>query len=160
MKVKNKLQKIIIEKQLAIQKLENANNKLVDFQNSMIEKNKEIEMLEKSLKNSNESKNIHSSVSQKQLEEASLLTDKHWREFTQLFEEVHAGFFNRLKEKYPILTASEVRFMALSRLQLGNKEMALMLGIGTSAIRQIKSRLHKKIETPDSVSIQELALAI
>ena len=35
-----------------------------------------------------------------------------------------------------------------------------MLGIGTLASRQIKNRLHKKIESTDGITLQELALII
>lgn len=157
LKTKNKEQEIIIEKQEALQKLESATKRLEDFRKSILMKNKIIESLKKNRTTAEGNSNSSPSISQQQLEETALLTDKDWREYAQLFEQVHTGFFDRLKERHPNLTASEIRFMALSRLQLGNKEMALVLGVGTPAIRQIKSRLHKKIGSLEDTTIQDLA---
>src|SRR5205085_12283299 len=90
------------------------------------------------------------------LQNSVLLTDEHWRNFSRLFEKVHRGFFQRLKEKLPGLSPAETRFTALIKLQLSNKEMANMLGVGTEAMRQIRSRLKKKLNSEAEEGIEEL----
>ncbi len=90
------------------------------------------------------------------LQNSVLLTDENWRDFTHLFEKVNEGFFQRLKEKLPGLSPAETRFAALVKLQLSNKEMASMLGVGTEAIRQIRSRLKKKLNPEAKERIEEL----
>ncbi len=158
---KNKELLIVSEKQLALQKLEAATTRLQDFKQSILKKNITIEQLERSLVNVHKKKNKEEdSNTLAQLEKAAILTEKDWREFSFLFEQVHIDFFKRLKIKYPHLTSSETKLLTLSRLQLDNKEMALMLGVGTSAIRQVKSRFRKKYNLEEGNSIQKLAKTI
>jgi DNA-binding CsgD family transcriptional regulator len=95
-----------------------------------------------------------------QLQQSTILTDHDWEYFRRLFEKVHAGFLTRLKEKVPGLTPAETRFIALSKLDLSNKEMAAMLGIGTDTIRQHRSRLKKKLHLHDEHGIDELVAEI
>lgn len=78
------------------------------------------------------------------LENKVILTDKDWREFSGLFEQVHPGFMTRLTEKLPGITAAETRFMVLSRLNLSVKEKAAILGVSQEAIRQMRYRIRKK----------------
>lgn len=92
-----------------------------------------------------------------QLQEATILTEEEWKRFKALFEKVHGGFLNRLREKLPDLSPAEIRFMALSKLKLSNKEMAGILGITTDAVRMNRYRLRKKLNLPDKVDIEELA---
>ena len=91
---------------------------------------------------------------------STILTDDEWEYFRQLFEKVHAGYLQRLKEKFPGLTPAETRFMALSKLNLSSKEMAGTLGVGTDAIRQYRSRLRKKLNLTEEDNLQELINAV
>jgi len=95
-----------------------------------------------------------------QLRHSVLLTDESWETFSDLFERVHRGFFHRLKEKYPGLSPAEIRFVALSKLHYSNKEMAAMLGVGTDAIRQHRSRLRRKLHLPDEASLDEVVAGV
>jgi DNA-binding CsgD family transcriptional regulator len=92
--------------------------------------------------------------------ESSLLTDNDWRKFIIVFEKVHTGFFDRVNEKWTELTPSEIRLLALSRLEIDNKKMALMLGVGPDAIRQVKSRLRKKLTQNKAESFEALISSI
>ena len=74
-----------------------------------------------------------------------ILTDDDWIRFRRLFEKAHHGFLDRLKKHYPDLTQGEIRFLALTRLSLTPKEMASLLGVGTGAVRTMKSRILKKL---------------
>jgi DNA-binding CsgD family transcriptional regulator len=95
-----------------------------------------------------------------QLQQSTILTDADWEYFRRLFEKVHTGFFSRLKEKIPGLTPAETRFIALSKLDLTAKEMAAMLGIGTDAIRQYRSRLKKKLHLEGEHGIAEMVAEV
>lgn len=94
------------------------------------------------------------------LTKAVILTEKDWREFRHLFEKVHHGFFERLEQKMPNLTESETRLLTLYRLELSNKEMASMLGVGTSAVRSLKSRMKPKLNLEKDQTIEQLVHAI
>ncbi len=171
LKAKNREQLIHAQKLQAEKSLEQAVVRLEDFQKSIHDKNKMIERFKKELDKANKEMINHSGESGnlsleakkviiEQLQEAAILTDKDWREFVELFEMVHSGFFERLKEKYPDLTTSETRLLALSRLNLGNKEMAIMLGVGTGAIRQNKLRIRKKTGMDQFADIESFVSSI
>ncbi|MEO0896495.1 MAG: tetratricopeptide repeat protein [Bacteroidota bacterium] len=72
--------------------------------------------------------------------------DKDWQKFNQIFEQVHPAFYRRLHEKYPDLTASEIRLCALLRLNLDSKDMATILGISQDSLRVARYRLRKKMD--------------
>jgi len=74
-----------------------------------------------------------------------LLTEHDWLSFKDDFEKLHPGFFGRLKTFAPGVTPAEARLTALMRLNLGNKEMAVMQGISDGAVRVTKSRLRARL---------------
>lgn len=93
---------------------------------------------------SSEHKNWHS-----QLTQASILTEEHWRDFKYKFENVHADFFNRLQYHIPTVTEAEKRFMALTKLEMSNNEIASMLGISPESVTKTRYRLRKKVGEED-----------
>jgi hypothetical protein len=84
-----------------------------------------------------------------------------WKEFEQRFQEVHAGFYERLMSKYPDLTSNERRLCAFLRLDMSTKEISNLTGQSIKAITQARFRLRTKldIENPDS-SLFEVLLQI
>jgi|SRR6185503_12896068 len=130
--------------------LEDATRQLNDFAKNIAEKNEMIGLLEQ------QSDGHHNDAVWK-LQQSTILTDADWAYFKGLFEKVHSGYLQRLKEKLPGLTPAEVRFMALSKLGLNSREMAAMLGVGTEAIRQYRSRLRKKFSLNEDASLEEFA---
>jgi DNA-binding CsgD family transcriptional regulator len=133
------------------EQIASATKQLNDFARHISEKNALIEVLEH--------RNENADVIQ-QLQKSTILTDNDWTYFRDLFEKVHMGFFTRLKEKLPGLTPAEIRFLALTRLGLSNKEMAAMLGIGTDAVRKNKSRIRKKLNIAEDDNLEELVMQI
>jgi tetratricopeptide (TPR) repeat protein len=94
------------------------------------------------------------------LEDSIILTDKNWRDFSETFESVHPGFFQRLGEKFPGLTPAEIRFMVLTRLQFSVKEMAAVLGVSGEAIRQMRYRIKKKLHCLKDDNLGDLMLTV
>jgi tetratricopeptide (TPR) repeat protein len=84
-----------------------------------------------------------------------------WKEFEQRFQEVHAGFYERLMAKYPDLTSNERRLCAFLRLDMSTKEISNLTGQSVKAITQARFRLRAKlgIENPDN-SLFEVLLQI
>ena len=168
-KNKSRHQQLIAQKQLAENELQASTQQLNAFTQSIREKNVFIEKISGEMERVNAELNVAKNErndlaspsetdnhSLQLLQNSVLLTDEDWRNFTHLFEKVHAGFFQRLKQKLPGLSPAETRFAALIKLQLSNKEMASMLGVGTEAIRQIRSRLKKKLHSEPGEGIEEL----
>lgn len=75
--------------------------------------------------------------------------DAEWDKFRLHFEQVHPGFFEKLKEKHPNLTNNELRLYAYFHINLSTKEIATLLNIEAASVRQAKARLNKKLKISD-----------
>jgi DNA-binding CsgD family transcriptional regulator len=136
----------------ARKELDDAAKQLNDFTRNIFEKNALIKLLEQQSNPNDEAL--------WQLQQSTILTDADWAYFKGLFERAHNGYLYRLNEKLPELTPAEIRYMVLSKLNLSAREMAAMLGVGTDAIRQCRSRLRKKLDLGTDDSLEEVALQI
>ena len=146
-----------LEKKLALEELEHSRQELHSFTNTLKEKNDlietfraEIEKLQRTDQSAERIDHLN------QLLNTSILTEDDWKHFRQLFDKVYPGFFIRLKEKMPDLSPADTRLMALTKLQLSQKEMAAMLGVGYDAIRKARQRLRQKISLPEEGSLDEV----
>lgn len=164
LKQKNKQQKLVLEKMVAEQELTTAKEQMQTFTKSIQEKNdliaKAYEEIERVNTTNSDKSNEQAIASQhsslRVLQESVILTENDWRNFTELFEKVYSGFLSRLKDKLPALSAAEIRFLCLVRIQLNNKEMASMSGVSTDAIRQMRSRLKRKLNLTEEESLENL----
>jgi hypothetical protein len=168
-KFKYEKQKLLIRQQLAETELNIAKEQLNSFTKSIIEKNELIDKAKaeisritndfRQLQNKQQAtgtSGVADDGKLKHLYESVILTDFDWDNFTSLFDKVYPEFFIRLKQKFPQLSLSEKKFISLSKLKLDNKEMAAMLGVGTDAIRQNRSRLKKKLNLAEEVFLEEI----
>lgn len=152
------------EKFLAESELLNATVQLKDFTRTMKDKNELIEKFTEeieryqSLPCSNELPNQNETL--QQLQQSTILTEQQWDDFRNMFEKVHAGYLNRLRDKLPGLSPAEIRFVTLSKLKFSNKEMAGVLGISTDAVRMNKHRLKKKLNLTEEDDLDALVDAI
>jgi hypothetical protein len=142
------------EKEMAQQQLEFAEHELINFTRQLKEKNDLLEQLRNEINKENDSDERTSNINQ--LLTATILTEEDWKKFRLLFEKVYPGFFIRLKEKMPDLSATDTRLLALTKLQLPPKDMASMLGVSYDAIKKARQRLRKKINLPEEGGLEEL----
>lgn len=138
----------------AARELALAKEQLNDFKNSLIEKSRRLEILE------SETDSVNNQQDLENLRLKTILTDQEWLKFKELFERVHVGYFTRLKGRFPDLTQGEIRIFALIKLSFTNKDMASTLGVGSGAIRTMKSRLLKKMDLAQDSSIEEIVESI
>lgn len=160
--LQHKRKKLVAEKLLADDKLINAQHRLQLYTENLREKNLMIERIQEQISNGasiQNGENENGDILEK-LYGSVILTDEHWQNFKELFDQVHPNFINSLKEKYPELSEAEQRFMTLSKLGLNNKEKAAMLGIGLSGMRNYKYRIIKKLNLSSDTSITEIANSI
>ncbi len=76
--------------------------------------------------------------------------DRDWEDFKRYFEEVHTGFYKKLKQKHPDLSPNDLKISSLTRLNLNIKETASILGISPESAKTARYRLRKKLNlTPD-----------
>lgn len=113
-----------------------------------------------------ETKNVPSGImaesnsNLQQLQEAKILTDEDWGRFKQLFENVHAGYIQRLEANYPNISEAEKRFILLTKMDVSTKQMTQILGVGDSTIRQVRSRLRRKLNIATVEEMMELIARI
>ena len=133
------------EKELAEQKLLNAQLQLENFTNSFIQQNKAIDELTNSLNQANSDRKMEDALMEiERLQKIRILTDDDWQEFKALYNKAYPGFFQRLSERFPYLTPAESRYAALIKLGLDNKQMAHILAISTDSMRKLKFRFREK----------------
>jgi DNA-binding CsgD family transcriptional regulator len=119
----------------------------MDFTRHLAEKNRLIQRFEET--------NGNNKVLE-ELEHSIILTGKDWGHFRNLFEQVHPGWLHRLAEEIHGISPSEIRMMALAKLNFSNKEMSAALGVTPQAIRVTWHRLRKKLDLPEEETIEEL----
>lgn len=145
-----------LELEKASQELEKAKLRLNRFTERIQEKKKLIYDLKQKLDRSTDAEN----VILLQLQQSTILTEEDWQDFKVLFEQVHAGFLHRLKEKYPSFSPAEIRFISLAKLNFSTKEMAVALGVSPQSIRTNWYRIRKKLNLSEELTVEELTASI
>jgi tetratricopeptide (TPR) repeat protein len=80
----------------------------------------------------------------------NLTNDKMLNEFSIRFQEVHAGFYEKLLKDYPDLTQNELKLCAFLRLNMSTKEIAELTGQELNSIAKARQRLRKKLKISGS----------
>lgn len=79
--------------------------------------------------------------------------DKDWGQFSKHFDSVHSNFLISLKEKYPNLTATELKMSAYLRMNLSSKEIAQLMNISLRGVEVSRYRLRKKLQLPTEINM-------
>jgi len=144
---------LILEKEKVESELDIKNRELTINLISLIKKNEmlsdisdKLVELEKNAK-SMEAKEIITQIS---FEMRNRTDDKMLNEFTQRFQEVHAGFYEKLLKAYPDLTQNELKLCAFLRLNMTTKDVSELTGQQFSTIDQARYRLRKKLGITNS----------
>lgn len=86
--------------------------------------------------------------------------DKQWEQFAMHFDNVHSDFLAALKQKYPTLSANELKLSAYLRMNLSTKEMAQLMNISVRGVEISRYRLRKKLGIPTEVNLFDFLLAV
>ena len=81
--------------------------------------------------------------------------EQDWEHFAFHFDRVHGDFLMLLKEKYPQLTASELKLCAYLRMNLSTKEMAQLMNITVRGVEVSRYRLRKKLQIPTEANLAD-----
>ena len=84
--------------------------------------------------------------------------DDTWEHFAHHFDKVHTDFLVLLKNRYPNLTASELKLCAYLRMNLSSKEIAQLLNISVRGVEIGRYRLRKKLALPKETNLFEFLL--
>jgi tetratricopeptide (TPR) repeat protein len=90
----------------------------------------------------------------------NLQDDKNWENFKNYFDQVHKDFNAKVKQRYPEVTAYELRLMALLKMNLSSKEIANILNISNEGIKKARYRLRKKLNISSEESLSDLIVAL
>lgn len=71
--------------------------------------------------------------------------DQQWKDFTTVFEQLHQSFFDNLKSYCDDLTVNDIRLIALLKMNMSSKDMAVIFGISQDSLRVARYRLRKKL---------------
>ena len=82
----------------------------------------------------------------------------YWEVFRKNFDLVHDNFFRNLRERYPLLTTTDLKFCALLRLNMTTKEMAQFTGLTVRGVEGARHRLRKKLNLAEGANITEFLI--
>jgi hypothetical protein len=116
---------------------------------SISEKNLMLDEFQDELNKQKEKAIFNSDLLLEQLNKAKLLTEEQWDDFRLKFEKIHPEFINRLHQKIPNLTDTEVQMACMTKLNFSKNQMAGVLGISADSITKSRYRLRKKIDQDD-----------
>ncbi|HTB32634.1 MAG TPA: tetratricopeptide repeat protein [Bacteroidia bacterium] len=153
-----------LEKQHMEDELVNAKVMLDEYLRNMADKNELLEQFKidiEELKDTREKETDKERIEKLEyLNKSTILTDEDWNKFKQLYEGVHKDFLRRLKEKMPDLTQAEIRLICLTKLDLGTKQMAGILGVSFETIRKSRYRLRKKLGLSEEDRVDDIIASI
>ncbi len=90
-----------------------------------------------------------------QLRAFNLTQKDQWKAFKTSFLKVYPTFETHIIKKIGEVSAAELRLMMLHKLGLNSKEIALMLLISPTSVKQGKYRLYKKINISSAEELDE-----
>ena len=156
------LQNAQLSKQKLQSELEAKSNQLTNHALHIIQKNKMLKELKTKLNHLRQNnKSLDKPVSQLINKiDYNFNFDKDWKGFNEIFEQVHPEFYHQLNEKFPDLTASEIRLCALLKLNLDSKGIATILGISQDSLRVNRYRLRKKLAMEKGTNLTTFIMAI
>ncbi|RLD82786.1 MAG: hypothetical protein DRJ10_04675 [Bacteroidetes bacterium] len=84
-----------------------------------------------------------------------MVSQNSWQIFTNLFHEVHPNFFQKLKDKHPDLSKTELRFCAYLKIHLSSSQILSVLNVSYEGVRKTRYRIRKKMELNSKDSLED-----
>lgn len=85
--------------------------------------------------------------------DSQISNDADWKIFQENFDRIHGNFFTILKNRYPSLTDSDLRFCSYLCMNMSSKEIASMMNISLKGVEAARYRIRKKIGLPSEISL-------
>jgi len=86
--------------------------------------------------------------------------DSYWNDFDNYFESINGHFYARVKQRYPDISANDLKICALIRLNMNVKEMASVLNISPDSVKTARYRLRKKLQLVTEDNLNSFILAL
>lgn len=79
--------------------------------------------------------------------------DGYWDDFNATFGQIHQSFFEQLHQRFPDLTATDLKLVSLLKMNMDSADMATMLGISQDSLRVARYRLRKKLNMDQGANL-------
>lgn len=90
--------------------------------------------------------------------DSHISSEEDWEIFQHNFDRIHSGFFHILKERYPSLTSTDLRFCAYLCLNMTSKDIAAMMNISLKGVEAARYRIRKKVGLDSSISLTDFLM--
>jgi tetratricopeptide (TPR) repeat protein len=90
--------------------------------------------------------NPKNKIALKDLEKVVFGDGEHWEAVKEVIDALYPGLRESVTYKYPEMDEMERRVFILSRFKLSRMEKAALLGISTSVLDKLRTRVHKIVE--------------
>ena len=146
------------EQQLKDAELQAAKEKMEFFTRTITEKSELLEKLQAEVELHKTSPALQQHL--QEIKQKTILTENDWDEFKTTFEKIYPGFFNRLHTRNKDITTAELRFAALIRLQMNNRQAGAILGISADSARKTRQRLRQRLQISEDSNLEDFVLNI
>lgn len=158
MRLKYRQQLLENQKQAAEDLAAAARSQLNLVKENLLAKSQMLETLQQELASSQLTQNTREHF--EALRQSVILTEDDWQRYRDLFEQVHPGFVQRLRQSAPDISQAELRIAVLVRLQLDNRQMAGVLGISAESVAKSKRRLRTRIKLLPEQDLEGYVLSV
>lgn len=86
--------------------------------------------------------------------------DDGWKAFEQQLDQLHGDFVDRLAQRHPSLSQTEIRVCSLVKLGLSSKQIAGLLGTVERTVENHRYRIRNKIEPDGETRLATLLAAL
>lgn len=163
---KDKQEKELIElkNQQLLLEVEHQGKELASSTMHIVQKSEKLLSIKEKLKHISQTTNdskIKPEISEliKNIDKDTLI-DKDWEKFELYFNNIHTSFTQSLKEKFPNLSANDIKMCAYLRMNLSTKEIASILNISARGVEISRYRLRKKMDLENATNLTDFLLRL
>jgi len=77
----------------------------------------------------------------------------NWERLYRVMNDLHNGFFDLLRERFPLLEEDEFRICCLTYTQFSSSEISIIMGQSINTIQMKRSAIRKKLQIPSKGNI-------
>ena len=86
--------------------------------------------------------------------------EEDWEQFSIHFDQVHSNFLTNLKNRYSLLTSTDLKLCAYLRMNLSSKEIAQLMNISLRGVEISRYRLRKKLLIPTDANLYDYLIQV
>ncbi len=159
-KLEEEIQNYFLREEKLISELEFYSKQLATYTLQFIQKNKVLIDIKEKIKNLRKTRTGFDDEIKQTLKliESNLNNKKEWDNFKMYFERGNKNFFKNLTIQFPDLTANDLRFSALCKMNLQIKEAASIMAISANSVKSARYRLRKKLNLSTEDNLNEFLI--